>query len=71
LETVSILNASDLKDVTFACFLNKDKSFDALNFKYDAAIEALHLTPKTSTKVHDVISVHYGKQGDSNVCEGL
>jgi len=71
LEKVSILNAKDLKDVSFACYQNSNNVFTALAYKFDESSKVLTLSPKTNTKVNEIISVHYGKPGDSNVCEGF
>jgi hypothetical protein len=66
-----ILNAGDMKEVGFACYLATDNTQVDLDFRYDEATNALYLTPKTPTKFNQIKTVYYGNKGETKPCEDL
>ena len=65
-----VLNAGDLSNTSFACYMDHSGKTHPLTFTYDAATQALYIKSSTSVplKFNQVQHVHYGSASDHQIC---
>ena len=71
LSEIKILNAKDLKDVTFACYYNRELQIKPLKFAYldlELALQIEAADASDVLKFNQVLNIYYGGAKDVNLC---